>query len=104
MMLQVLKSSRSVLLTTAAAALLSGSMGASAQTAIPPEMRNQAMTLASICKADYEQLCPRVQPGGGRILGCLNANLDKLSAACRTAMPDALALAARATASGVMPK
>ena len=77
---------------------------AAAQTQIPPEMRSQAMSLAQICRTDYERLCHDVQPGGGRILTCLSASAEKLSAACRSALPDARALASRATATGVMPK
>ena len=77
---------------------------ASAQTQVPQEMRSKAMSLAQICRADYERHCHDVQPGGGRILGCLSANVEKLSPACRSALPDAQALASRATASGVMPK
>jgi hypothetical protein len=53
---------------------------------------------------DFEQLCRDVQPGGGRILGCLSANAGKLSPSCRSALPQAQALAAQATAAGVMPK
>jgi len=77
---------------------------ASAQPQISPEMRNQAMSLAQICRTDYERLCHDVQPGGGRILTCLSASAEKLSPACRSALPDAQALASRATATGVMPK
>jgi hypothetical protein len=77
---------------------------ASAQTQIPLEMRSQAMSLAQVCRTDYERLCHDVQPGGGRILGCLSASAEKLSPACRAALPDAQALASRATATGVMPK
>ena len=77
---------------------------AAAQTQVPPEMRNQAMSLAQICRTDYERLCHDVRPGGGRILTCLSASAEKLSPACRAALPDAQALASRATATGVMPK
>ena len=86
------------------AALAFGSTLAAAQTKIPEAMRNQAMSMAQICKADYQRLCSNVQPGGGRILACLSANVQSLSGPCRAAMPDAKSLAARAAASGVMPK
>jgi hypothetical protein len=93
---------RSILV--AAVATASWGTIASAQTQVPQEMRSKAMSLAQICRTDYERHCHDVQPGGGRILGCLSANAEKLSPACRSALPDAQALASRATASGVMPK
>ena len=77
---------------------------ASAQTQVPQEMRSKAISLAQICRTDYERHCHDLQPGGGRILGCLSANAEKLSPPCRDALPDARALASRATATGVMPK
>jgi Cysteine rich repeat len=95
---------RSVLLAAMTIASLIGTIAvAPAQTAVP-QMKSQAMALAAMCKADYDRLCQGVQPGGGRILSCLNANAEKLSASCRGALPDASALASRATAAGVMPK
>ncbi|MCX7305540.1 MAG: cysteine rich repeat-containing protein [Hyphomicrobiales bacterium] len=36
------------------------------------------------CKADFEKLCPGVQPGGGRPLECLSKQLDALSPECKT--------------------
>jgi hypothetical protein len=77
---------------------------ASAQTQVPPEMRSRAISLAQVCRTDYERHCHDVQPGGGRVLGCLSANTEKLSPPCRNALPDARALASRATATGLMPK
>ena len=91
------------ILVVAVATTLWGTI-ASAQTQVPPEMRSKAMSLAQVCRTDYERHCHDVQPGGGRILGCLSANAEKLSPACQNALPDARALASRATASGVMPK
>ena len=77
---------------------------AAAQTQIPQQIQTQARSLAKVCMTDFEQLCRDVQPGGGRILGCLSANAGKLSPSCRSALPQAQALAAQATAAGVMPK
>jgi hypothetical protein len=94
----------SILVALAIGATSSWGTIASAQTQAPQEMRSKAISLAQICRTDYERYCHDVQPGGGRILGCLSANAEKLSPACRTALPDAQALASRATATGVMPK
>ncbi len=95
---------RSILVAATFGATASWGTTATAQTQLPQEMRTQAMSLAEVCKADYERLCHDVQPGGGRILGCLSASAEKLSPACRGALPDAQALASRAKAAGVMPK
>jgi hypothetical protein len=95
---------RSILVAATVGATAAWGTTAMAQTQVPQEMRTQAMSLAQICRNDYERLCHDVQPGGGRILGCLSASVGKLSPACRGALPDAQALASRATAAGVMPK
>jgi len=38
------------------------------------------------CKADYERLCPGVQPGGGRIIRCLKAHKEEISIGCGKAL------------------
>lgn len=35
------------------------------------------------CKADLDKVCPGVEPGHGRILGCLEGKTDQLSQACK---------------------
>jgi hypothetical protein len=95
---------RSILVAATVGTTAAGGTTATAQTQVPQEMRTQAMSLAQVCRNDYQRLCRDVQPGGGRILGCLSASAEKLSQACRGALPDAQALASRATAAGVMPK
>jgi hypothetical protein len=95
---------KSILVAATIGATASWGTIATAQTQVPQGMRTQAMSLAQVCRTDYERLCHDVQPGGGRILGCLSASAEKLSPACRGALPDAQALASRATAAGVMPK
>ena len=95
---------KSILVAATVGATASWGTIAMAQTQIPQQMRTQAMSLAQVCRTDYDRLCHDVRPGGGRILGCLSASAEKLSPACRAALPDAQALASRATAAGVMPK
>jgi hypothetical protein len=34
------------------------------------------------CKPDAERLCPGVEPGGGRIIGCLKAHKMEVSVGC----------------------
>ena len=95
---------RSIVVAAVVGATASWGTIAFAQTQVPQEMRSKAISLAQVCRTDYERHCHDVQPGGGRILGCLSANAEKLSPACQNALPDARALASRATATGVMPK
>jgi hypothetical protein len=38
------------------------------------------------CATDYQSLCSGVQPGGGRIIACLQQNAAKLSPPCQKAM------------------
>ena len=38
------------------------------------------------CKADVARLCPGVQPGGGRIIGCLKAHKEEISIGCGKAL------------------
>ena len=65
-------------LAIAAAAL---SVSAQAQTAPAP-----ATNLRAACKADGHKFCSSVQPGGGRIIECLNTHKSELSAACQDAL------------------
>ena len=41
------------------------------------------------CKADVEKLCSGMQPGGGRIVGCLKQNEAQVSATCKDALAKA---------------
>jgi len=38
------------------------------------------------CRADVARLCPGVQPGGGRIIGCLKAHKEEVSIGCGKAI------------------
>ena len=50
-------------------------------SAAPSALAQQAAAM-KYCKADFERLCPGVQPGGGRILGCLKAHEMEVSVGC----------------------
>ncbi len=93
-------------LTLAGSAFISAAfpMARSAQAQVSPQMRGEAMTLMQICRGDYDRLCAGVQPGGGRVLACLQNHANQLSTACGQAMPRAQALRDRAAAAGTMPK
>ena len=47
--------------------------------------------LRGACIADYQSLCRDTLPGGGRVIACLQQNIDKLSADCRNALANAKA-------------
>ena len=55
-------------------------------------------TVANGCKTEIETYCSQVTPGEGRILACLYAHEDKLSAKCEYALYDAAAQLERAVA------
>ena len=40
----------------------------------------------ALCKADVARLCPGVEPGGGRIVGCLKAHKMEMSVGCAQAL------------------
>ncbi|WP_372395938.1 cysteine rich repeat-containing protein [Azospirillum sp. HJ39] len=42
--------------------------------------------IAQACRADGQRLCNGVQPGGGRILACLNQQIERVSVPCRDAL------------------
>ena len=78
----------------ATVAALTLSLPAAAQT-VTPEVRAAARSLALACRGDIRRLCPRVQPGDGRILRCLDQNTRDLSPACQDALPKARAFRLR---------
>jgi len=48
---------------------------------------NSPSVFIEACKADIAGLCKDVQPGGGRVLQCLQQNSSSLSAGCQAKMP-----------------
>ena len=71
---------------------------------VPPNLRSEAVALMRLCRTDYDRLCAGVQPGGGRILACLQSHAPDLGTACAQAMPRAAALKNDAAAAGILPK
>jgi hypothetical protein len=67
-------------------------------------MRSEAIALMRACRSDYDRLCAGVQPGGGRVLACLQNHVSQLSAACGQAVPRAQSLRDSTTAAGAAPK
>ncbi len=41
-----------------------------------------------MCQADFERFCRNVQPGEGRIMGCMMSNVDRLSEGCAKIVRD----------------
>lgn len=80
------------------------SLAFAAQAQVPPQTRGEAIALMRVCRSDYNRLCAGVQPGGGRVLACLQDHAGQLSAACAQALPRAQSLRDSAAAAGAMPK
>jgi len=55
-------------------------------------------TVGNGCKVEIEKYCAQVTPGEGRVLACLFAHEDKLSAKCEYALYDAAVQLERAVA------
>jgi hypothetical protein len=51
--------------------------------------KKRAGEFAQACKADADKLCKQVQPGGGRVIRCLEGNKAQLSTACRQKIEEA---------------
>jgi len=62
-------------LLSLAAVSLAGSALAQAQSEV-----------MALCKSDVARLCPGVQPGGGRIIGCLKTHQMEMSVGCAKAL------------------
>jgi hypothetical protein len=57
-----------------------------------------AQDRARACVADVKKFCAGVQPGGGRIVGCVKEHLSELSAPCQELVAEAAAAAQACTA------
>jgi Golgi apparatus protein 1 len=69
-------------------AILTGawlSAGASAQS-VRDRLAGAVEAIQSNCAEDVDNLCPRVTPGEGRILLCMQAHEDRLSRGCQIAL------------------
>jgi len=52
----------------------------------PSALDQEIAALREYCKTDIERLCPKVEPGGGRLKGCLMANKERLEVGCAQAL------------------
>ena len=52
----------------------------------PSRLDAEMEALRTYCKADVERLCPKVQPGGGRIKACLMEHKNEISVGCAKAL------------------
>ena len=44
--------------------------------------------VANECRDDLQKFCSDIQPGGGRLMACMDKNEKQLSARCKQAMKD----------------
>ena len=63
-----------------------GTLSLAALVSAAPSALAQRAAAMKYCKADFERLCPGVQPGGGRIIGCLKAHKMEISVGCGKAL------------------
>ncbi|MBN9670856.1 cysteine rich repeat-containing protein [Roseibium aggregatum] len=87
MTMQIRKRLLGILLAASCASAVSAPL-ALAQTTITPEMKAKARQTMSVCRADYQKFCANVPRGNGRILSCLNANMNQLQQACAAALQE----------------
>jgi hypothetical protein len=48
--------------------------------------RQASANVSTDCKEDLQTFCKNVDPGGGRLLACLQANYERLAANCKSAL------------------
>jgi len=44
--------------------------------------------VANECRSDLQKFCSDIQPGGGRLMACMNKNEKQVSGRCKQAMKD----------------
>jgi hypothetical protein len=42
--------------------------------------------ISAACTADYQKLCSKVPPGGGRVLKCIVAHMEEVAETCKSAL------------------
>ncbi len=52
----------------------------------PIPLRAEIFLIRSACGAEFRALCSAVPPGGGRVISCLQANVNSLSPRCQGAL------------------
>ena len=77
---------------------------ANAETQPLADMKAQARALAKMCHSEARQFCASIQPGGGRIIACLEERKAELTEDCRSALAKVSELRAKAAASGTLPQ
>jgi Cysteine rich repeat len=53
---------------------------------VSPIKAQELEILRTYCTSDAERLCKGIKPGGGRIIRCLKANMNEISAGCAQAL------------------
>ena len=54
--------------------------------AAEPSLEKEIEALRTYCKPDIERLCPKVEPGGGRLKECLSRHKEQISVGCAEAL------------------
>lgn len=49
-------------------------------------MESELEALRTFCRPDIERLCPKVEPGGGRLKECLMKRKEQMSVGCAEAL------------------
>ncbi len=65
---------------------IAATLSLAALASVPPGALAQQAEAMKYCKADVARLCPGVQMGGGRIIGCLKEHKMEVSVGCAKAL------------------